>query len=366
MKSAPVISSNFLERIADPASRFHEGYLSHRNGEITKNELVARLPHVAMLGDSVCMDIYISSRWSTFWRAHTCRGRNWFLDTGSSRPGIRSVSTRLEEITPFVAIEYAGIGAMVDHGRGRPDFFRRILGTRNFSGQINHLLKAQRFPDLILVSIGHNNVDWTWRCPPDELHAPERRLHQLGKEFRQNYAHHLRRLVGRAQTEGHRVAVVVFGLINFELYFKGRGEAERLRESDTRLYPHLETTYKYLVSFHPAYRRNLVRLASMVNEELRAMVEQFPGELTGNIQLRYSDALATADLSRAELLHPTDGWHASVEGHNVLAEAAFSDLGPSLEFLGIKSARRAGFQSALGTADYPESFRGLVTNRRAV
>jgi hypothetical protein len=132
------------------------------------------------------------------------------------------------------------------------------------------------------------------------------------------------------------VAVVVFGLIIFELYFKGREAAERLRESDTSLYPHLETTYKYLLSFHPAYRRNLTRLASMVNEELGTMVEQLQRELSENIQLRYSDALATADLGRAELLHPIDGWHASVEGHNVLAQAAFSDLGPSLEFLGIK------------------------------
>jgi lysophospholipase L1-like esterase len=76
----------------------------------------------------------------------------------------------------------------------------------------------------------------------------------------------------------------------------------------------------------------------MVNEELRAIVEELNRELadTGNIQLRYSDALATADLSRAELLHPIDGCHASVEGHNVLAEAAFSGLGPSLEFLGIQ------------------------------
>jgi hypothetical protein len=54
-----------------------------------------------------------------------------------------------------------------------------------------------------------------------------------------------------------------------------------------------------------------------------------------NVQLQYSDALATADLSRVEFLHPIDGWHASVQGHNVLAEAAFGDLGPSLEFLGI-------------------------------
>jgi lysophospholipase L1-like esterase len=76
----------------------------------------------------------------------------------------------------------------------------------------------------------------------------------------------------------------------------------------------------------------------MVNEELRAMVSDLNGDLAdnSNIQLQYSDALATADLSRVELLHPIDGWHASVEGHNVLAEAAFRDLGPSLEFLGLK------------------------------
>ncbi len=335
MKSAPVISSDFLEHIADPASRFHAVYLSYRNGKVTKNEVVARLPHVAMLGDSVCMGIYISWPWSTFWRAHTCHGGNWFLDNASVGPSIHSVSKRLEEVTPFVAIEYAGIGAMVDHEHDRQFFFRRILGTRNFSGQINRLLRTKRFPDLILISIGHNNVDWAWRCPPDELNAPERRLNRQSKEFRENYGRELRRLLGRAQRERHRVAVVVFGLINFELYFKGREAAERLRQLDTSLYPHLETTYKYLLSFHPAYRRNLIRLASMVNEELRAMVEELNRELadTGNTQVRYSDALVKANLSRAELLHPIDGWHASVKGHNVLAEAAFGDLGPSLEFL---------------------------------
>jgi hypothetical protein len=198
MKSAPFVSLNFLERIADPASRFHRVCLSYRNREITKNDLVAQLPHVAMLGDSVCMDIYISSPWSTFWRAHTRCGGNWFLDNGSMPPRIHSVSKRLEEITPLVAIEYAGMGAVVDHERGRQNVFRRILGTRNFSGQINQLLRAPRFPDLILISIGHNNVDWAWRCPPDELNAPERRLNCQCKEFRENYGRELRRVLRRA------------------------------------------------------------------------------------------------------------------------------------------------------------------------
>jgi lysophospholipase L1-like esterase len=338
MKSAAFVSPNFLERIAEPESPFHREYLAYQGGEITRAELVSRLPHVAMLGDSVCTSIYISSPWSTLWRAHTSRGKNWFLHLDAA-PSICSISKGLEAITPFVAIECAGVGALVDHEHGRQNLFRRILGTRNFSGQVGELLRAHRFPDLILISIGHNNVDWAWRCPLDELDDPEERLQRLSKEFRQNYARELRRLLEGARIQQHRVAIVVYGLINFESYFKGREAAERLRESDTTLYPHLETTYKYFVSFQPAYRSNLIRLTSVANEELRAMVEALNREFvdqTEHIQLRYSNALATADLSRAELLHPIDGWHASVEGHNVLAGAAFSDLKPSLDFLGIE------------------------------
>jgi lysophospholipase L1-like esterase len=337
-KPVRVVSANFLERISEPASRFYSDYLAYRNGDITQAELITRLPHVAMVGDSVCMGVYISSIWGTFWRARSCRGNNWFLDTTPPASGIQSVSKRLEEVTPIVAIECAGIGALVDHEGERQSFFRRILRTRNFSGQVGDLLAMKRFPDLTLISIGHNNVDWTWWCVPAELEQPENRLQQLRRRFRENFARQMRRLIGRARTERHRSAIVVYGLVNFGSYFRGREIAERLQANDASRYPHLQTTYKYFRSFRPAYRANLVRLAGMVNEELRAMVSDLNGELPDNsdLQLRYSDALATADLSGVELLHAIDGWHASVEGHNVLAKAAFRDLGPSLEFLGLK------------------------------
>jgi lysophospholipase L1-like esterase len=337
-KPVRVVSANFLERISEPASPFYSDFLAYRNGEITQAELITRLPHVAMIGDSACMGVYISSIWGTFWRARSCRGNNWFLDTNPPPASIQSVSKRLEEFTPFVAIECAGIGALVDHEGQRRNVFRRILRTRNFSGQISDLLAMKRFPDLTLISIGHNNVDWTWWCAPAELEQPENRLQQLSRCFRENFTRQMRRLIARASAQRHPVAIVVYGLVNFGSYFRGREIAERVRAQDASRYPHLETTYKYLTSFRPAYRSNLIRLARMVNEELRAMVSDLNGELAGNsnMQLQYSDALATADLSRVELLHPIDGWHASVEGHNVLAEAAFRDLGPSLEFLGLK------------------------------
>src|SRR2546428_2530197 len=108
MKPAPVITENFLERIAEPTSPFHSDYLAYQKREIRQAQLITRLPHIAMIGDSVCMDVCISSVWSTFWRARTCRGKNWFL----------------------------GVGALVDHERDRQNFFRKILRTHNFSGQI--------------------------------------------------------------------------------------------------------------------------------------------------------------------------------------------------------------------------------------
>jgi lysophospholipase L1-like esterase len=337
MKSVPFVSPNFLERVAEPESPFHPDYLAYRRSEITREELINRLPHVAMLGDSVCTSVYISSPWSTLWRARTSRGKNWFLQLDAA-PSICGISKNLETITPFVAIECAGVGALVDDEHGRQNLLRRVLGTRNFSGQVSELVRARRFPDLILISIGHNNVDWKWRCPPNELQELDERLKRLSKELRQNYARELRRLLEGASIQRHRVAIVVYGLINFASYFKGREAAERLRESDRTLYPHLETTYKYFVSFHPAYRRNLIRLAEMANEELRAMVEALNHEFvhqTEHIHLRYSNALATADLGHAELLHPIDGWHASAEGHSILGDAALSDLKASLDFLGL-------------------------------
>ncbi len=153
-KPVRVINGNFLKRIAEPASRFHLDYLAYRNREITWAELIARLPHVAMIGDSVCTCVYISSVWSTFWRARTCSGNNWFLDTDPSPASIRSVSKRLEEFTPFVAMECAGIGALVDHEDERQNFFRRILGTRNFSGQIGRCDKAGTFEKISRDSCG--------------------------------------------------------------------------------------------------------------------------------------------------------------------------------------------------------------------
>jgi len=335
MTSTRVVTKDFLRRISQPESRFHPDYHAYRRGEISRRQLMARLPHVAMIGDSVTTGIYVSTPLSTIRRARRRHRGNWFLTVDSKNP-IQSISKRLEKFTPVVVSHHGGVGAMVDGKGERLWISRRILGTRNFSGQISEVLAANRFPDLILISIGHNNVDWAWRCPPDEFDKPDSRLPRLTQLFRTAFESGLRRLINSAEQQRSRhTAIVVFGLVNFASYFKGRAEVERKRATDPRLYPHSDKMHSYLVSFRPEYRQNVVRLTEMVNDDLRSMVIELNRKMAANIQVRYSDALATADLGRAELLHAVDGWHASAKGHNVLAEAAFRDLGPSLEFIGI-------------------------------
>jgi lysophospholipase L1-like esterase len=337
MKPVTAVTANYLERMADPASRFHRDYLAYRENEISKNELNARLPHIAMIGDSLSRDAHISSALGTFWRAHTRAGNDWFLNNDSAPGSIYSIFRRLEEFTPLVATEYGGMGALVNNERDRQNFFRGILRTRNFSGQADQLLSRHRFPDMILIWIGHNNVDWAWCCPPDELEQPEKRLKRLSERFRQNYTRQMQRLITRARTEKHRVAIIVYGLADFESFFKAREIAEALRKQDSKLYPYLGVDFKYFVSMRPTYRNNLLRLVRMVNEELHTMVSELNRGLEDapNVRMRYSSALAKVDLSRVEVIHGVDGWHPSAEGHNAFAKAAFNDLGPSLEFLGI-------------------------------
>jgi hypothetical protein len=60
MRSALFVSPTFLERVAEPESPFHLIYLTYRRAEITRAELIIRLPHVGMFGNSACIGIFTS------------------------------------------------------------------------------------------------------------------------------------------------------------------------------------------------------------------------------------------------------------------------------------------------------------------
>jgi lysophospholipase L1-like esterase len=328
---------NYLERISKPSSPFCSDYLEYRRGAISRAELVNRLPHVAMMGDSLTQNFYISSPISLFWRARTERRKNWFLDTDPNPASIYSVFERLETFTPVVATEYNGAGALVAPRPAGEGIRRRIVRTRNLAGQARQILRKKRFPDLILIWIGHNNLDWAEGLSTAERAHPERRLAEITAKFRENYTEPLQSLVERAKRENHNVVIVVFGLANIDAFFKARKKAEALHANSPALYPYFESGYRSFESLQPPYQKNMVRLSLMMDAEMRAMVGSLNYDLKDyrNIRVQYSDVLTKVDFSRLELINPVDAWHPSVQGHKALADAAFSAIRPSLAFLGV-------------------------------
>jgi GDSL-like Lipase/Acylhydrolase len=342
-KSSTVTSPNYLERVSEPSSKFYPDYLEYKQGRISRAELIRRLPHIAILGESTSQNYYSSSPLSMLWRARTERRRNWFLDTDSASQSIYSLYERLDKFTPLVATEYASSGAKVAPGQTKPDFPLRLARIRNFSGQVNQVLRNKRFPDLVMIWIGNNNGDWAKGLSYSEREHPEKRLREIARELGENYTQQLRVLIDRAKTQNHKVAVVVFGVLNFEAYFKARQKAAALHASNRALYPYSEICSQDHPSLQPAYQKDTIRLSLMANREMRTMVSSLNKELTGysNVRLQYSDAFSNLDWSRLELLHRVDAEHLSPLGHTVVAQAAFTAISPSLEFLGIESRDNA-------------------------
>jgi lysophospholipase L1-like esterase len=269
---------------------------------------------------------------------HRC---DWFLDTDASTTSVYSLYERLAQETPLVACEYSSAGGWVDSGGGGSRFLESWRPL-SFSQQTDLILEEKRFPDLVLLWIGHNNLHWIRSVDPRQPEKIETGLQKMAADFRKDYTRQLGRLLERARDQKQRRAFIVFGLVNFKSFFEARDAAEQLRKTDPTLYPYFDAGYQRYESMKPEYRANMVKLALMVNEELRAMVGELNGKLGGDspVRLEYSDALATVDLSDVESIHRMDAWHPSAKGHNVLAEAAFGALRPSLNFLGIVSLQK--------------------------
>ena len=331
-----VARSSTLSVISNPASPHHTDYLEYQQGRLTKAQLMDRLPHIAMIGDSLSRGFYVSSIVSCVWRSKMNHGRDWFLDTDPSADSVYSLYERLAQEMPLVACEYSSVGGRVDSGGGG-HWFCGSCYPFNFSQQVDLILKEKRFPDLVLLWIGHNNLNWVHGVDPHQPEKVEARLQKIVANVRKDYERQLGRLVERAREQIQRTAFLVLGLVNFKSFFEARNAAEKLRKENPKLYPYFEVDYQHYESMKPEYRGNMVKLALMINKELRKMVGKFNRKLgvDSSVRLEYSDVLATVNLSDVEMIHRMDAWHPSTKGHNALAEAVFGALGPSLNFLGI-------------------------------
>src|SRR4030042_5365634 len=69
--------SSTLSAISHPASPHNTDFLEYRQGRLTEAQLTDRLPHVAMVGDSLSRDFFVSSLVSDVWRSKVNHRHNW-------------------------------------------------------------------------------------------------------------------------------------------------------------------------------------------------------------------------------------------------------------------------------------------------
>ncbi len=275
---------------------------------------------IAAVGDSLTTGFCVSSRPGMIWRARRHRQCSWFADRSGA---IKSLAARLSATHRVKVHQFATVAAKVTDEGGRT-MQDRLLGTRHFSEQVSRVCALRRFPDVILLWIGHNSLDWAEGQPTSSTPNAGRLFAALTDVFIASYEYQVRKLIDAAGRAPKPVVIVIFGLADFGQFFAARESAEQIRAAGSRLYPRLEDGLRFFTSMRPAHRQGMVVLARAMNVALERMVATVVDQATmpSHVTVRYSNALYDTDISSAAALSEVDGWHPSRLGHALLAASA--------------------------------------------
>ena len=258
-------------------------------------------------------------------RIHKAPDNNWFLDTSGN---ITSVSKRISESHEITVNNYSSVSAEVDQGKKRTikDW---IQNTRHFSHQVNLILNRQHFPNILLIWIGHNNVDWTNNCTVNKIGDHKSLFNKIERQYRMAFSTELKRLLHYAATFSHQITIIVFGLVNFKYFFQARKQAEAMRLHDNNSFPYADDCYRFFNSLRSEYRNGMIELAQRLNNSLEDLIHQEYQKRRGdsyNVNLRYSDSLYNTNLSTVQSISKFDAWHPSIYGHQLLADSAYNTI----------------------------------------
>lgn len=285
---------------------------------------------VALIGDSLSKDFHIDHPLSMIWSSRTRRRGGWFLghSMGSSRPG--GFLDRIAERASIRGTSYATASAFVDGQNAHHSWLRMYVGrAASMSEQVDRMLSASAVPDLVLIWMGHNNLDWkTFGNNPSDFPS-------IARQIVASYKDQVQRILVAATGDGRRHAIVVMGLINFRAYFPARDMADTLHRADSGQFPFLEAGYGYFPSLRPEYREKVIELADHINQNLEVMVTGFQSLATDRIHLKYSRAMSDMAIESADILSPQDAWHPSQKGQDLFAATVGQAVEPILRELGM-------------------------------
>lgn len=307
--------------------------------------------NIYVMGDSISAgNMAYASGFQTILRTRSREQAGWALDTNKKDNGLNSVFERLGEKYPTRMVNSAWSGAYVDEASPLDRTAANTAGQiQNFSAQIKRLKNAKEKPNLILLAPFHNNLDFFYDVQnvKDLDIAHKEKLDEAGYlkkipgDIAAVYLKHLREVIALQRPEDGKLAIVLFGNMNLKAAFEARAKAKELHAADKKKYPYIDVADTNFPSVRPENQAKMIDLASRVNtaiEEVAATLNQEIKDAgrTDQIEVTYSDALSTSNLSAVENVHKDDGFHPSAFGHNGISEAVYPQLAKPLKFIGFE------------------------------
>jgi len=234
------------------------------------------------------------------------------------------ISQKMHTQIPVSSVNYSSAGSKLSD-RTYNLALDAVFNIKSMRDQVNKLL-AKNFPDLILIWMGHNELNWVLK--------KEKNAELIAEKFRRDFQAQLARICEKAATEDKPVAIIVFGFIDIGSLFLLREAALQSRQKNKKLFPYFEKGYRMFPSIKPEHKEVTLSLAKRLNGEL-AEAAAFCEKSYGNKKLRikYSDVLTKVSSDSLEHVTVKDGWHPSAQGQKRLAEAAWPVVEKQLSFL---------------------------------
>ena len=104
------------------------------------------------IGDSVTANFYIASWWRMFLQMWFGKKESWF----------HKIAERIGRDVPVVSYNFSSAGSQfISRGISRIKDF--LFHIESIEQQVSRVLRLKRFPDMIVILAGHNELDWTKR-----------------------------------------------------------------------------------------------------------------------------------------------------------------------------------------------------------
>lgn len=283
--------------------------------------------HMAVIGDSTSVDFHFGYLLDMTWSMRTKKHGAWFSDYDDDKNSPYSLVERVSRKRPVRATNYARVVGYITK-ENYPGWVReKFVKIHSMSQQVDSLLSKKERPELLMIWIGHNDMNWK-EAIGDMSWSPEF-SESRAKVIAAVYAEQLERIISDFEKRQKNFTIIVMGLVDQRLFLEAREQAKKAHRNGSKAFPHCEGGEKFFESLRPEHHFGMIDLSERVNKNFESLVNIRNRTLSSNVKLIYSNTITNKPLDY-KILH-VDAWHPSPQGQSLISEAMFPEISAAVE-----------------------------------